>query len=410
VENGQPTATNVVGFLHRHPAILTVASLTEVLAGVQLPAGTSELSISEGWRVTVHEFIDTLLNLEAAPVITVTVAREPYRPRREFRIRTRNLVAEARRRVEAWPDRVVAERLLRGLDEAAHQVESFQPAKGAVLVVTPELAEAHNVWFPVRDDVSLGATPATRYLVQGLRRSPRYRTLVISDRGTRLFECVRDVAVEVRDHGFPMAERIAAKDRRAVAGRFALPTGRDRREPWRRFYRNVDAALAEASRYDELPLVLVGVRRSTRLFRDISRHAGLIVGYVDGAHDDTAPQVLADKTWQVIRKQLQHRRVTVVGELAAAVASGSAATGIDDVWQLAREGRGRLLVVEEEYRAQPSIEVDGRLIASDGAPSVDVMDDPVDELIEHVVRAGGTVEFLARDALADFGRIGLFLR
>jgi hypothetical protein len=74
-----------------------------------------------------------------------------------------------------------------------------------------------------------------------------------------------------------------------------------------------------------------------------------------------------------------------------------------------REGRGRLLVVEEDFRAERAREVDGRLVWTDD-PSADVLDDPVDEIVEHVVRAGGNVEFVSPDALAELGRIGSILR
>src|SRR4029079_14533678 len=64
---------------------------------------------------------------------------------------------------------------------------------------------------------------ATRQLVQGLRRTPRYRVLVVSDRATRLFEAVRDELTEIHDHGFPLGADIGPPDRAARARGVATP-------------------------------------------------------------------------------------------------------------------------------------------------------------------------------------------
>jgi hypothetical protein len=357
------------------------------------------------------ELVNRLLTVEADLVVTITTPLDRRRPGNdEDRIRLRNLIGDAREKVlDTWDARR-ARTLLANIDAAAGSAELGGGAHGLVIVATTEMGEAHLLPFPVRNAVSVATTPATRLLVQGLRRTPRYRVLVISDRATRLFEAVRDDLTEIHDHGFPVRADIVPRDRRAVAGRFALPPGRDDKESWRAFYRDVDLALTEASRDDVLPIVLVGVRSSTTLFEGVTRHRDLIVDRVDGAHDQTNARDLGIATWPLMQRRLRERRRQVVGDLTDALHGGNAVIGIDEVWKLGRQGRGRLIVVEEDYRSEPAREVDGRLVRADDNSGSDVMTDPVDEIIEHVIRAGGTAEFVEPDAMADLERIGLLLR
>jgi len=359
---------------------------------------------------TMRDVVGRLLQVESDLVVTITAPLDRRRPSNdEDRIRIRNLLADARIQVLATARPDTAASVLDQLDAAAADVELGTGAQGVVIVVAAELAETHLVPFPVAEAVTVGTTPATRFLVQGLRRSPRYRLLVVSDRATRLFEAVRDDVVEVVTHGFPLSANIVRRDRRAIAGRFARSPGRDDTERWRNFYRTVDHALTDASVGDPLPIVLAGVNSSTSLFLEISRNGHLVIGRLDGAHDRASTHQLGLAAWPILREHLKARRREVVTDLGDALHAGDAVVGLDDVWQYARQGRGRLVVVEEDYRAEPAREVDGRLVPAD-AEALGVMVDPVDELIEHVVRSGGSAEFVAPNALVGLGHIGLLLR
>lgn len=356
----------------------------------------------------MRDVLERLLTISADQVITITAPLDRHRPGNdEDRIRLRNLVASAHKQVHAAMDPRAARALVDRLDAAVDEVAFDRGALGCVVVATADMSESHLLRFPVAPSLSIDGTPATRYLVQGLKRSPRFRVLTVSDHTARLFEAVRDDLFEVRDHGFPLVNDAIPRDRRAVAGKFALAPGADDKEPRRNFFREVDRALSTASDGDELPVVLAGVTASLSLFGEVARNDLDVIGHIDGSHDRTNAHDLGREAWPFLREHLKARRVKVVEEVAESLHTGKSVSGIDEAWQLAREGRGRLLVVEEDYAAAPAHEIDGRLVASDEA---DAMADPVDELIEHMVRTGGSVEFVGPNAMEDLGHIGLVLR
>lgn len=353
------------------------------------------------------DVVTRLLDTEADLVVTVTAPLDRTRPNNDKdRISLRNLVAEAKDRLLEATSGERAELLTRQIDEAAARVDLGAGALGYVIVATEHGSETHPLPFPVVEAVTLGRTPATRSLIQGLRRSARYRLLVISDKATRLFEGLRD---DLREDGFPLTAAVKPRDLRAIAGRFARQPGRDDKEQWRNFYRDVDAGLTAVIDDDPLPLVLAGVDVSTTMFEDVSANMSSVIGRISGAHDATSAHDLGAMAWPLLRDNLEQRRHEVIAELTAAAHTQRAVTGIDEVWQFAREGRGQMLVVEENYRAEPAVEVDHRLVPTDAARP-EAIGDPVDELIEHVVRAGGSVEFVAPDSLVTLDRVGLILR
>ncbi len=111
-------------------------------------------------------------------------------------------------------------------------------------------------------------------------------------------------------------------------------------------------------------------------------------------------------TATMTREEQTARERAVIARLIEMHHVGYAETGITEVWSAAHRGFGRLLVVEESYRAERSRAIGNTLLPADG-DAVDAMDDPVHAVIDMVRGSGGAVVMVAPGSLEDLGRIGL---
>ncbi len=92
-------------------------------------------------------------------------------------------------------------RIVRRLGEAFDSVDWQNPADGLGIFVAPGESLVLGLPFPVTPRVVIDQTFATRDLVSGLARRPRYQLLALGEKPTWLLEGQGSTLVECRTGG-----------------------------------------------------------------------------------------------------------------------------------------------------------------------------------------------------------------
>jgi Bacterial archaeo-eukaryotic release factor family 3 len=349
-----------------------------------------------------------LVRAREYPAVSVLMPTHRHAPEnQQDPIRLRNLLTEARRRLrdDELVSEEVADDVLKSLETAAAEVDLNHAEDGLALFAAPG-GEHHSYLLAqtVEERVVIDETFLTRNVVAALTGPSTFWVLTVSDKHARLWDGHREHLTEVTTGGFPMTHEVplGAVDK---SGRIVPRPHNDERH--RQFMRDVDRALGAILAKDARSVVLVGLKQNLVVFDDVAANAGAVIGTVEGGHDGAPGHELLTLVQPVLEADIERRQRAALLELDAARNGRRYAAGLDEVWQLARQGRGAHLVVENGYRTQARV-YDDHLVIAEG-DSADT-EDAVDDVIEIVLTHGGEVTFVPDYMLADHDRIALVAR
>lgn len=345
------------------------------------------------------------------PCISITLPTHRTAPEnRQDPVRVKNLVREAADRLlEEFPKREMEPLLIR-LEKLAESIDYNNLLDGLVLYTNQDYSHSFVLPFSVPERVVIDDTFLTRDLVHALNHSTRYWVLVLSEQPTRLYEGLRNTLVEVKEDGFPLEHTMPGGSKKLPGGP-GVRKSAYRDEYHRKFFRQVDGALKTFMDDDRLPLVVVGVDRYQAFYDEVTNYQDLIFGRIIGNHDKTSAHELSKMVWPLVEEKLAAKREQMLGELKKAVSDRIVATEINDIWRKAANGRGRHLLVEENFHFPARLDETGQgLTPAEDVTAPDVIDDAVDEIIETVISMGGEVTFLEDGQLDDHQRMALILR
>ena len=356
--------------------------------------------------ITRHD-LQQLQSLTYIPALSILLPSHRTSPdNKQDPILVKNLVDEAVSRPAAEFSRRELEPLLTNLDTLVRKIDYPYTLDGLALYVSHDFTKLYNLPFSVPARVVIDKTFATRDLVYGMHRLQRYWVLLLSQSSTRLLVGTGETIEEVSDQHFSM--QMTGPGATAPLPYEADSSYLDDRH--RRFFQQVDAAFAEYAKDDPLPLIVGGVDRQVSFFREVSQHTSQIAGTLSGNFDKATIHELTPLVLPIMQTVRQTQQSDALEQLEDGISAQKVVSTIEEVWQLAQEGRGKLLLVEKNYHIPAILTPTGSLQIVDRVGGTDVMDDAVDEVIEAVLAKGGNVVMVEDGTLAHHQTIALILR
>ncbi|MDX2239962.1 MAG: hypothetical protein NW224_04685 [Leptolyngbyaceae cyanobacterium bins.302] len=348
-----------------------------------------------------------LQSINSVPALSILLPTHRTSPdNKQDPIRVKNLVDEAKTRLAEEFSIRELDPLLKRLETLLGEINYPHTLDGLALYVNHDFGKLYYLPFPVPARVVIDQTFATRDLVYGLHRSQRYWVLLLSQGSTRLLAGTGETLEEVQDQNFPMS--MTGPGATAPLPYEADSSYLDDRH--RRFFQQVDSAFAEYAKYEELPLIVGGVVRQVSFFQEVSQYPAAMTKTLSGNFDRASLHELSPQVWSIVQSMRQTQRADALQELDQAIGEQRVVAAIEEVWRLAQDGRGKLLLVEKDYHVPAVLNAAGQFETVEQVGGAFVMDDAVDEIIEAVLAKGGKVITVDNDALTQHQRIALILR
>lgn len=313
-----------------------------------------------------------------------------------------------------------AEPLQHALDEIFMEIDFTRNVDGLGIYVSPNIRQMVKFPFTIEEKIITADHFEIRDLLYKINYSIPYFVLLLSEKEIKLFKGSWYDLYEINDNNFPKEyteEYIYNQPGRSTsyAGYAHVKNfEKDKSEleeiRCRDFFEKADDQL---NNYlgDDAPLLIMGPEKELTWFGNISAHRKQIAYELSGNYLYFNAARLADIVWPAMYSHLKYEIELLVEELKEKIGMQLAVSGIQDVWQAAKEGKGFKLLVEKDFRKPGFTDEQGyRLYLRPPVKKHKILTDAVEDIIETVLKKNGRIFFTDNNALKDYQQIALIKR
>jgi hypothetical protein len=126
--------------------------------------------------------------------------------------------------------------------------------------------------------------------------------------------------------------------------------------------------------------------------------------------NNTAKHSIASDAWPVMKIKQEKFRAEAVKEMQDAVGKGNVITELSEIYRAAKEGRGDLLIVSDDFHQAVRVTEEFSLDLVTDVTLDGVIDDITSEIAWDVISKKGRTIFTSKDEIKSLGEIALKVR
>lgn len=354
------------------------------------------------------EMIARLATERSQPCISILLNTHRTHPdTQKDAIAIKNAFKEAEERVLAeYPKRSVTS-LLERLERLPAEIDVNYNLDSIHIFLSNDTEEVvKSIWPVAAEGVYVDEHFAVRPLIKAFNRSEPYYILLPTQDNVHLYEALNDhIVSEVRNGEFPIKGRlIYGSDE--LHGTDAKRTDRVERE----FFNRVDKAVIRATEETGWPVIVISIQGNYNYLLDVADRPQIYQGFAPVNYNDVRPSTLAAQAWEIVSDLQFQRRSEAIQDVKAAISAGKVLTDLNEIYRAAREGRGDLLVVHQDYTQPVMFRDEQSFDYADDSKAPGVVDDIISMIAWEVISKNGRAVFTRQEELSDLGEVALKVR
>lgn len=353
--------------------------------------------------------LKNIQSLKSTPSISLLMpTHRSFPDNQQDKIRLKNLANAAIDRLKKEFSNSDFKNILNKLNNLTDEIDINHLEDGLAVFLSNDNYYKFTFSFPVKERLIIDDNFVTRDLVFGMNRTQPYFAVIIDDKNTRIFNCEREKCQEAVHAMLPLKNIVHD----IKEGNFPDVSFNDRirenEERLKNHLRDTEKILKELSGGSQVSVVICGTQKQISFFKEICSSNINVIAEITGNYGSASASELSKLIWPEAKKGFAEIRNEVIKKIDPAVSAKKFITGIQEIWNLANEGRGLILLVEINFAVtgiikDNHVEITEKLLNGGS-------EDIIDELIELVISKGGNVVFFDNGSLENYGRIAMILR